>query len=123
LSLKIQNQYKTLQQGVVLHSKGDEFNNDHLTVCSQTDQPIVRGLDIGEQLFDNLSDVSDHGYVLTRENSTSPRVIDNINKTVDNTLPVASTTKILSDTYGHAVVWESYTDKSPTGNYNIYRTN
>jgi len=36
---------------------------------------------------------------------------------------VASTTKIPSDTYGHAVVWESSTDKSPAGNYNFYRTN
>jgi len=36
---------------------------------------------------------------------------------------VASTTQIQSDTYGHTVVWESSTDKSPTGNYSLYRTN
>jgi len=124
LSLNIYSQDKTLQQGVVLHSKVDEFNNDHLTVCSQTDQPIVRSLDKGEQLlFDNLSDISDHDCVLTRENSASPSVIENINKTVVNTSPVASITQIPSDTYGHAVVWESSTDESPTGNYNLYRTN
>lgn len=67
MSLNIQSQDKILQQGVVLHSNGDEFNNDHLTVCSQTDKPTVRSLDIGEQLFDNLSDVSDHDFVLTRK--------------------------------------------------------
>lgn len=35
---------------------------------------------------------------------------------------MASTSQIPSVTYGHTVVWESSTDKSPTGNYNLYRT-
>ncbi|KAL5236051.1 hypothetical protein ACI65C_003461 [Semiaphis heraclei] len=121
-SLNIQCPDRTLEQGVVLHSNDDEFINDHLTVCRQTDQPFVSSLDIGEQ-FDIVSDISDHDCVLTRENSESPKIIENMNKTVVNTTPVASITQILSDTYGHAVVWESSTDKSPIGNYNLYRTN